>query len=352
MYLDLLKIFIPTTLAFFWAIFLTPFFTNFFFKYKMWKKKVRTVDTTSEEFKAIHARIEKEEVSVPCIGGSLIWVSVLSVIFLFYFLSLIFPNSIFYDLNFLSRSQTLIPIAVFFLGALLGLVDDLLEINGKTNITRSAKWYTQSKILAIILVSFIVACWFYFKIDMNSIYIPFYGDYYLGLLIIPLFIIVALATFSGGVIDGIDGLSGGVLASIFAAFTMIAFATNQLDLAALALTITGGILAFLWFNIPPARFYMGETGMMPLTLLIAVFAFLTNSVLVLPVIAMPLLLTSLSNIIQMLSKKLRKGKRVFKVAPIHHHFEAIGWPSYKITMRYWIFSIVFAILGVILFVIS
>lgn len=352
MYLDILKIFIPSTLTFFLAIFLTPFFTNFFFKYKMWKKKGRTSDTSSLEFKAIHEKVEKEEVSVPCIGGSIIWVSVLFVTFIIYFISLLFPETVFYGLNFLSRSQTLIPITIFFIGALLGLVDDLLEINGKSNITRSAKWYTQSKLLAIVVVSFFVGLWFYFKIDMNTLYVPFYGDLYLGIYIIPLFIIVALATFSGGVIDGIDGLSGGVLASIFGAFATIAFATNQLDISALSLSITGGILAFLWFNIPPARFYMGETGMMPLTLIIAVFAFLTNSVLVLPIVAMPLVITSLSNIIQMLSKKFRNGKKVFRIAPLHHHFESIGWPSYKVTMRYWVFSIVFAILGVILFLIS
>jgi len=172
------------------------------------------------------------------------------------------------------------------------------------------------------------------------------------LLIIPFFIIVALATFSGGVIDGIDGLSGGVFASIFAAYSAIAFANNQIDIATFSGVITGVTLAFLWFNIPPARFYMGETGIMGLTITLAALAFLTDSVLILPIVALPLVITSFSDIIQMISKKLRNGKRVFRVAPLHHHFEVIGWSRYKITMRYWVLSIVFAIIGIILAIIS
>ena len=147
-------------------------------------------------------------------------------------------------------------------------------------------------------------------------------------------------------------LSGGVLASIFAAYSAIAFANNQIDLAAFSGVITGAILAFLWFNIPPARFYMGETGIMGLTITLAAFAFLTDSVLILPVIALPLVITSGSVILQTLSKKWRGGKRLFKLAPIHHHFEALGWPSYKVTMRFWILSMIFAIVGIILTIIS
>lgn len=160
-----------------------------------------------------------------------------------------------------------------------------------------------------------------------------------------------LGTFSGGVIDGIDGLSGGVLASIFASYSFIAFANNQIDLAAFCGVITGATLAFLWFNIPPARFYMGETGMMPLTIVLATIAFLTNSVLLLPIIAFPLVATSLSSSIQILSKKYF-NKRVFRIAPLHHHFEAIGWSRYKITMRYWVLSVMFAVIGIILFVLN
>ena len=138
---------------------------------------------------------------------------------------------------------------------------------------------------------------------------------------------------------------------MFAAYGGIAFYQQQIDLAAFCATIAGGILAFLWFNIPPARFYMTETGTMGLTITLTVVAFMTDTLgggyglLVLPIIALPLVITVLSNIIQIASKKFR-GKKVFLVAPLHHHFEAIGWPSYKVTMRYWVFSLVCAILGI------
>jgi phospho-N-acetylmuramoyl-pentapeptide-transferase len=143
-----------------------------------------------------------------------------------------------------------------------------------------------------------------------------------------------------------------VFAATFASYSGIAYTNKQIDRAACCRVITGAILAFLWFNIPPARFYMGETGIMGLTITLATVAFLTDTVLILPIIALPLVITSGSDIIQMASKKFRNGKRVFRLAPIHHHFEAIGWPSYKVTMRFWVLSVVFAIIGIILAVVS
>jgi phospho-N-acetylmuramoyl-pentapeptide-transferase len=172
-------------------------------------------------------------------------------------------------------------------------------------------------------------------------------------LIIPFFIILTIALYASGVIDGIDGLSGGVFTSIFAGYAGVAFIQTQYDLAALCGTIAGATLAFLWFNIPPARFWMTETGTMALTLTLAVVVFMTDSlgdghgISLLAVIGLPLLVTVASNIVQVLSKKIR-GKKVFFIAPLHHHFEAIGWPSYKVTMRYWVISIACALLGLAL----
>lgn len=160
-----------------------------------------------------------------------------------------------------------------------------------------------------------------------------------------------MATFSGSVIDGIDGLAAGVMSSAFVSFAVIAFGNHQIDLAAFCAVVAGGILSFLWFNIPPARFYLGETGMIGITVTLAVVAFLTNEVLVLPIVAFPLVITSLSSSIQMISKKYF-GYKVFKIAPLHHHFEAMGWPKTKITMRYWVISIVCGLLGAIIALIS
>ena len=176
-------------------------------------------------------------------------------------------------------------------------------------------------------------------------------------MIIPLFVLISLAVYASGIIDGIDGLSGGVFGSIFASYSIIAFAQNQIDLAAFSAAIVGGLLAFLWFNIPPARFYMSDTGTMGLTLSLAVIAFMTDSlgggfgIAVLPIIGGLLVLTVASNIAQIVSKKFL-GKKLLRIAPLHHHFEAIGWPGYKVVMRYWVLSIVFAFAGVIIAIVS
>ena len=349
MFLNLLKIAIPTALAFFLGLLITPVATHFFFKYKMWKKNSRST-TTSSEFQRIHN--EKDELNTSRVGGIIIWFSVLLTTLVFYLTPVIFPSAIATKINFLSRNQTLIPFFTLILGSLIGLWDDLIQIYGNGRFSKDDKSWRRWKAFLIGLIALLIGGWFYYKLGMTSLHVPFGGGIFFGILIIPFFILVALATFSGGVIDGIDGLSGGVLSSIFAAYAVIAYANNQFDLAAFSGVLTGETLAFLWFNIPPARFYMGETGIMGLTIVLATLAFLTDSVLVLPVIAMPLVITSLSVILQILSKKLRGGKKIFKLAPIHHHFEALGWPSHKVTMRFWIFSIIFAIIGIILTVIS
>jgi len=203
----------------------------------------------------------------------------------------------------------------------------------------------------VALIGLIGGLWFYYKLGWDSIHIPLIFNFPLGIewtigvWIIPLFILVMIASWSGGVVDGLDGLSGGVFASIFGAFLIIAFSQGKVELAAFCAVILGTLFAFLWYNIPPARFYMGETGILGLTSTMAVVAFLTDSVAVLPIIAGPLVIEVGSIILQLFSKKFRH-KKIWLSTPIHHHFEAKGWPSYKVTMRFWIISMVFAILGV------
>ncbi|OGI95011.1 hypothetical protein A2917_01355 [Candidatus Nomurabacteria bacterium RIFCSPLOWO2_01_FULL_42_17] len=350
MYFSLIKIFLPTAVAFFFGLFFTPIATHFFYKYKMWKRYSRSANGTTSDFQKINK--EKEELRTPRVGGVIIWISVLTTTLIFYLASIFFPSSYSSEINFLSRNQTLIPIFTLLIGSLIGLWDDLIQIYGSGRFARDDKSWRKWKVFLITFMSLMIGMWFFYKLGITSLHIPFFGEIYLGILIVPFFIIVALATFSGGVIDGIDGLSGGVLASIFAAYSAIAYANNQIDIAAFSAVITGAILAFLWFNIPPARFFMGETGIMGLTITLATLAFLTDSVFILPIVALPLVLTSASVILQMASKKFRGGKRLFKLAPLHHHFEAIGWSSYKVTMRFWIISVIFAIIGIILAIIS
>jgi phospho-N-acetylmuramoyl-pentapeptide-transferase len=350
--IDVLKIVIPSVLTFFLGILITPFFTHYFYKYKMWKKSARTDagDITNNDFAKVHNT--KEELSTPRIGGMIIWVSVALTVFIIYLAYLVFPTDITEKLNFFSRSQTLIPLATLLLASLIGLSDDLLQIFGKGAYAKDPMIYRKIKIACITLIGLAISSWFYWKLEMNSIHVPFLGDWVVGIWFIPIFIMVMLAVFSSSVIDGIDGLAGGVMAILFTAYAVIAFGFNQIDIAALCAVIAGGILAFLWFNIPPARFYMGETGMLGLTVTLSVIVFLTDTVLVLPIIAVPLVATSASVIIQQTSYKYFGKRRVFKVAPVHHHFEAIGWSREKIVMRYWVIGAVFAIIGVILALIS
>ncbi|MCR4284367.1 MAG: hypothetical protein NUV64_03610 [Parcubacteria group bacterium] len=347
MIIDVFKVFVPATVAFFIGILLAPLLTHYLYKYKMWKKKARTNGLGgggTPIFNNIH---KEKEVGTPRMGGILIWSSALLAIIIFRLLSVIFSNPLALKLDFLSRSQTWLPIFTLFAGSMVGLADDLLVIYGKGKYIAGGLKLSE-RIIMVLAIGAIGAWWFFIKLGISSILVPFYGEVSLGLLFIPLFMIMMLALFSGGVIDGIDGLSGGIFAAIFSAYGGIAFFQNQIDLAAFCAVVAGGILAFLWFNIPPARFYMTETGILGLTTAITVVAFLTKAVVVLPIIAFPLFVASGSVIIQVTSKKFRNGKKVFLVAPIHHHFEALGWPSYKVTMRFWIISIIFAIIGMII----
>ena len=344
-----IKIFLPSIISFIIGILLTPLATHYFYKYKMWRRSSRINNLPEKEtggFAKIHDNVA--EVSTPRTGGMIIWISVILTLAVVWIIDAIFQNNLSNKLYFISRSQTLLPFFTLIIASLIGLWDDLLQIFGH------GKWTTDPIVLRylkmgiILLLGLIIGLWFYFKLGVTELYIPWYGFINLGYLFIPFFILVMISLWSSSVIDGVDGLSGGVLASIFMAYTLIAYFNNQADIATFCAVITGSILAFLWFNIPPARFYMGETGMIGLTVTLSVLAFMTNTVLLLPIIAFPLFITSLSNVIQMASRKFRHGKKVFLFAPLHHHFEALGWPKYKVTMRYWIVGIMTSVIGVIL----
>ncbi len=343
--LSLLKVFLPATIAFFIGIAITPFLTHWLYKNKMWKKKAGKIAPDGCETPIFNELHKDKEVGTPRMGGIVIWSSVLITTLLFWLTTSLWPGT--EKFNFLSRNQTWLPLFTLLVGSLVGLIDDWRQIKADQDCKNAGLPFSQ-RLLIVILLGLIGAFWFYFKLEVTTITIPFIGMLTLGWFIIPLFVLVMIALFSSGVIDGLDGLSGGVMAIIFASYTVIAFFQNQIDLAAFCGAVTGGLLAFLWFNIPPARFYMSETGILGLTTALTVVAFLTDSVATLPIIALPLVATVLSVAIQLASKKLRGGKKVFKVAPLHHHFEAIGWPSYKVVMRYWIIGIVFAIIGMII----
>lgn len=344
---DVIKILVPAILAFFVGIVMTPFVSGYLYRNKMWKKTsvVHTIDGNKA---TISSKLHNdEERKTPRMGGIVVWGSVSVTVFILWLFSLMFPNEITGKLNLLSRNQTWLPLFTLIAGALCGLVDDYLVCRDKGTY-RGGGLSLTTRLFFVFILGALGAWWFYAKLGMTSIHIPFGGDLYVGIFFIPIFIIFIIGIYSGGIIDGIDGLSGGVFASIYLAYAIIAFANGQIDLAAYAAVVVGGLLAFLWFNIPPARFFNSETGTMALTTSLVVVAFLTKAVLVLPIIAFLLVVTSASSIIQILSKKYRGGKKVFLVAPLHNHFQALGWPPYKVVMRYWVLSMVFAVFGVVI----
>ena len=210
--MDIIKIIFPTVLTFFIGISITPFFTKYFYKYKMWKKSPRTEAKTSNDFNTIHNA--EHETSTPRIGGVIIWVAVLLTVGVIYLLAYFFPSEVTEKLNFLSRNQTLVPLGAFFFAAFIGLVDDLIQIFGRGDETTDDLVFRKAKVVLVTLIGLVISLWFYYKLDFSSIHIPFGGSLELGLWFIPFFIIVMLATFSTSVIDGIDGLAGGVLASV------------------------------------------------------------------------------------------------------------------------------------------
>jgi len=351
----ILKIFLPTAVAFIVGILITPFITHYLYKYKVWKKqtgKTALDGSIAVEFERLRNEGETRagtETKTPRMGGIVIWGSVILTVFVLYLIHVLWPSTFLADLDFFSRSQTWIPITTMLIGAAIGFINDYYDIShkGEEGIR------LRTRIVLITILSLLIGWWFYDRLDVTSISIPFDGVLNLGIFIIPFFIFMTIAIYASGVIDGIDGLSGGVFVSIFAAYAGVAYMQSQYDLAALSGTIAGATLAFLWFNIPPARFWMTETGTMALTLTLSVIVFMTdtlgegNGISLLFIIGFPLVITVLLNVAQILSKRFL-GRKIIRIAPLHHHFEAIGWPSYKVTMRYWVISIMCAIIGLMI----
>ena len=326
-------------IAFIIAMAWTPLLTNFLYKLKL-GKQIRSEGAPI--FKKMHQKKE----GTPTMGGVLIWGTVLLVIFFFWWLSKVGEGTFLANFNFLSRQETLLPLGVLIACALVGLGDDLLGIlkigpkGGGLTI-----WH---RILIYTIIAVFGAWWFYYKLEWDLVHIPFVGEFNVGFWYVPLFVFIIVATaFSVNEADGLDGLAGGVLLVAFAAYGIIAFTQGKMDLAAFCGVVIGALLAFLWFNIHPARFFMGDTGAMSLGITLGVIAMLTNAFMLLPFIGFILVLESGSVIIQVISKKLR-GKKVFLSTPIHHHFEALGWPETKVTERFWIMASVMAAIGLIL----
>lgn len=341
----LIKVIFLCTLAFAFTIFWTPLLTNILYKYKL-GKKIRNSGATP-----IFSELHAHKAGTPTMGGVLIWGTLLVFIIFFYFLGKILPIDILKSLNFLSQKETLLPLGALIASAIIGLFDDWLDVRGK-GMTGGGGLKMRHRLLIYTAIAIIGALWFYFKLDWSLIHIPFFGNFEIGWWYIPIFVMVIVATsFSVNETDGLDGLAGGTLLVSFVSYGIIAFSMGRYDLAAFCGVLIGALLAFLWFNIAPARFYMGDTGSMSLGITLGIIALMTNNIFILPFIGFVFVLESASVIIQLLSKKFRH-KKVFLSSPIHHHYQAIGWPETKIVMRFWLIAGVMASIGLMIFLLD
>ena len=293
----------------------------------------------------IFAKLHAKKAGIPAMGGVVIWVTVL-------FLILLYRAACFFDvpyicqMSFLSRAQTRLPLGILVGAGLIGLLDDYL--NARKIGPRGGGLRKRFRLLSYAAVALLGAWWFYSVLEWDFLHVPFMGTFHIGWLFIPLFVFIVIATsFSVNETDGLDGLAGGPLVTSFAAMAMIAWSQGRIDLAAFCVAILGALLAFLWFNVPPASIFMGDTGAMALGTVLAAVAMITNTALLLPIIGFPFVVETLSVIAQVISKKVFKYK-LFRSSPLHHHLEAIGWPETKIVMRTWIVSLICAAIGIII----
>ncbi len=335
---ELIRIIFLSTSAFILAIISTPVLTFFLYKYKL-GKQIRAADEAP-----IYAKLHAWKSGTPTMGGILIWGTTAIIIFCVAGLAQI--SGLAASFNFLSRSETLLPLGALLATAAVGLVDDFYNVRKRG--AHGGGLRMRHRLLIYTLIAIIGALWFYYKLDWDVLHVPFFGNIIIGWWYIPVFITVIVATsFAVNETDGLDGLAAGVLLTAYAAYGVIAFLLGRYDLAVFCAVIIGAQLAFLWFNIFPARFMMGDTGAMSLGVTLGIIAMLTNYALLLPVIGFVFVLETGSALLQMLSKRFFKRK-IFISAPLHHHLEANHWPEPKIVMRFWIIAVVTSGLGVML----
>ncbi|PID52721.1 MAG: hypothetical protein CR972_00395 [Candidatus Moraniibacteriota bacterium] len=350
---NVLKIMLTGVIAFVVAFLFTPVWTHFLYKYKI-GIKIKKTGVQGDSLQHV-SNLHAQKAGTPTMGGVIVWMSVLILIlsseYIFPFFADVLDSVFIERLDFFSRKQTWLPLFALVTTGVLGLFDDVMSVRGWGS-NKGGGMRFAARFWWLFAIAALGSWWFYAKLGWDVIHVPAVGDFSIGLWYIPLFIFVILfMAFSSNETDGLDGLNGGILTMAFTAFTIIAFAQNKMDLAAFCLAISGALLAFLWFNVYPARFFMGDTGAISLGATLGVVALLTNSVFVLFIVVFVYVLESGSAFIQIVSKKFLKRK-IFLAAPIHHHFEALGWPEPKVTMRAWIFTAVMVILGLIIGIIG
>ena len=316
--------------AFLLAMFLTPIYTYFAYKYKWWKRP-RSVAVTGEELKVANKLQEKKiKRHFPTMAG-VVFVTAVAVTTLV--------------CNW-DRGQTWLPMFAFVGGAAIGLLDDLINLFGHRAV---AGLRAPAKFLMISVLALALGWFFAIKLEWTSIYLPFIGAMELGVVgMILIFAFAVVATSNAvNISDGLDGLAGGLTMLAYGSFGAIALLQEQWGLAGFCLTVVGALLSYIWFNVYPARFMMGDVGSFALGAGLGVVAMMTNSFFLLPIVGILFVVEAGSSLLQMIAKKFFHRK-IFISAPIHHHLEAKGWEESKIVMRFWVIGGIFAFIGIFL----
>lgn len=327
---DLTATFLLSVAAFVLAMLLTPAYTFFAYRYRFWKKQ-RSTSTTGEKllvFTKLHAA--KFERNIPTMAGVIGLTAIIVV-------------TVGFNLD---RHQTWLPLAALVGGGAVGLLDDIINIRGSG--AGVAGMRSSLKFIMITAVGILLGWWFFYNLGYTSVHVPYLGNLNVGWGIVPLFALVVVSTGNAvNISDGLDGLAGGLLALSYGTFGMIALLQNHLLLSGFCFTVVGALLSYLWFNIFPARFFMGDVGSFAFGATLGVVAMMTNTLFLLPIIGIVFVVEAGSSALQIVSKKVFKRK-VFLSAPIHHHFEALGWPEAKVTMRFWVIGCVASFVGLLL----
>jgi phospho-N-acetylmuramoyl-pentapeptide-transferase len=320
--------------SFLLSLAITPLYTTLAYRYQFWKRLRSEAWSGGEAsvYKKLHAL--KHSRNIPTMAG-LIFIASITLITL---------------AGNLERSQTWLPLAAMLGAGAVGFIDDWMNIRGSDTV---AGMRSKLKFALHSLITLASGWWFFAKLGITSFYLPFLGDVYIGILMILVFWFVVIATANAvNMSDGLDGLAGGLLIFTFLGYATISIFQQQYALAGFCLTVVGALLSYTWFNIYPARFFMGDVGSFALGTSLGVVAMLTDTLYILPILGIVFVAEAGSVIINRTSRKLRNGKRVFLSSPIHHHFEAIGWPEAKVTMRFWIIGQTAVILGIMLYLIT
>ncbi len=322
--------FVLSVIAFLLAMALTPLYTYFAYRYKFWKRQ-RSDSTTGEKLTVFNKmQAEKFQRNIPTMAGAIGIVAITVVTI---------------GLN-LDRAQTWLPLAALLGGGAVGLLDDIVNVRSDgSGVAGLRSWL---KFTMITVIALVLAWFFYVKLGYTTVHIPFFGDWQLGPWIIPLFVFAVVATGNAvNISDGLDGLAGGLLSVSYCIFGVIALLQEHLALAGFCFTVLGALLSYLWFNIYPARFFMGDVGSFAFGTSLGVVTMLTNTLFLLPIIGILFVAEAGSSLIQILSKKLFH-RRVFISAPLHQHLQALGWPEVKVTMRFWVIACITGFFGLLM----